>query len=116
MGRRAGTDPQAAARIRQSASARPPDQASPGPGRTHRASIESSFASEAIACAGSRVNGAGRGPAAPVSTLRVVNASPMKIASTAGTRTAALPAQPLGAADVVGVPVHQDDAANHPWN
>ena len=45
----------------------------------------------ARASAGASVNGASRGPVAPVRTLRVVIASPTNRASTAGTWIATLP-------------------------
>ena len=78
-------------RIRRIASATPPVQAWPWPGRTHAASTEANRSSEAIACAGSAVNGAIIGPVEPLATDTVASASPTRSASREATRSAALP-------------------------
>ena len=92
-------DSAVASRINRTASGTPPSQAGPCPGSTQVASTPSIRSSDATACAGSSVNGAGLGPVTPVRTLRVVIASPANSASTAGTCTATLPGVCPGGVD-----------------
>ena len=86
----------------------PPGRRRPTPGRgraapTSRRRLRSGPATRAPG-AGSRVNGAGFGPSAPVSTLRVVMASPRNRASTDGTCTATLPGVCPGTCTIRGDP------------
>src|SRR5689334_19986512 len=91
-------------RIRRNASASPAVHGSPCPGSTQLAERPSSAVSDASARSWSTVNGPRAGPTLPLTTDRVVIASPMKIASTAGTLYATEPGVCPGIGMTSGAP------------